>query len=61
MLDCTCPRLTLRKLGGTLPAMGVRERATSMKKILRLGALLAIVAAVGRFLMGRRRHGEEEV
>lgn len=30
-----------------------------MKKILGLGALLAILAGVARILMGRRRHEEE--
>lgn len=31
-----------------------------MKKFLRLGAFLAIVAAVGKFIIGRRGGEEEE-
>ena len=31
-----------------------------MKKVLRLGALLALLAGIGKMLIGRRNKGEEE-
>ena len=31
-----------------------------MKKLLRFGAVLAAFAAIGRVVMGRRRHDDEE-
>ena len=31
-----------------------------MKKALRLGALMALVAGIGKFIMGRRHSDEED-
>ena len=31
-----------------------------MKKFLRIGALLAVLAGIGKMLMGRRGRGEDE-
>ena len=50
-----------RALGGGRLAPGVMPEAEvgTVKKTLRLGALLALLAGLGKFIMGRR-HGDEE-
>ncbi len=45
---------------GDEPGRQGRERREAMKKMLRIGALLAVLAGIGKMLMGRRGGGDEE-
>ena len=38
----------------------VTRREDAMKKLFRIGALLALLATAGKFVMGRRGHEDEE-
>lgn len=41
------------------PGVAPEAEVSTVKKALGLGALMAIVAGIGKFIMGRR-HGDEE-
>ncbi len=45
--------------GRSAPGVAPEAEVSTVKKTLRIGALLALLAGVGKFIMGRR-HGDEE-
>ena len=45
---------------GDGPGRQGRERREAMKKMLRIGALLAVLAGIGKMILGRRGGGDEE-
>ena len=51
---------SLGSRSGHEPSRQGRERREAMKKMLRIGALLAVLAGIGKMILGRRGGGDEE-